>query len=354
MMRRCAASLFVASTLLALAACGGGGEADGPVGRVQTQQMPAASTAVETGRALDLSIAGDGQFVWRTDGGQTVYSREASLGLSAEHLLVNRSGARLMGMPPGAGDAAALVPLEVPERMPPRGTTRVSMAFNLDSRLGVTDLGFTPRIDFSNARTYNNATSVGVVDAKGQSVMLTLYVQKLADDQWNVYFTASGKTVAGTAADPQPVGTVSFQADGSTPSPASITLNVPAAVNAQGTPTLPIAGLVIDLSQATQYGSSFSVTDLSQDGYTTGSLAVLQVEAGGGLTAVYSNGQRADRGRIMLARFTGTERFMPTAQGWQQVSGAAPVITAPGLGLNGTLRIGAVETDAQLRSQTGH
>ncbi|MBN8487662.1 MAG: flagellar hook-basal body complex protein [Burkholderiales bacterium] len=352
-MRRRVATLIVATTLLALAACGGG-EADGPVGRVQAQQMPAASTAVETGRALDLSIAGDGQFVWRTDGGQTVYSREASLGLSAAHHLVNRSGARLMGTPPGAGDAAALAPLEVPERMPPRVTTRVSMEFNLDSRLSVTDFGFTPRIDLSNARTYNNATSVCVFDAKGQPVALTLYVQKFADDQWNVYFTANGKTVAGTAEDPQPVATVTFRADGSIPSPASITLDIPVTVNQYGAQTLPIAGLVIDLSRATQYGSPFSVTDLAQDGLATGSLVSLQVESGGGLTAEYSNGQRIDRGRIMLARFAGTERFMPTAQGWQQVSGAAPVITAPGLGLNGTLRTGAVETDAQLRSQTGH
>lgn len=352
MMRRLAASSIAAIVMLALAACGGG-DVDQPVGRIQAQQMPVAATAVETGRALDLAIKGDGQFVWRTGSGQTVYSREASLGLGADGL-VNRSGARLMGLAPGSGDAAALVPLTVPELMPSRATTGLSLEFNLDSRLSVTDLGFTPRIDFANAGTYNHATSAEAFDGNGVSVALVVYFQKRADDQWNVYISANGATVAGTADDPQPVVTLSFLPDGSTPSPTSTTLNVPSSVNAQGMTTQRIAGLALDLSRATQYGSFFSVTDVRQDGYAAGRLVSLLVESGGGLTAEYSNGQRADRGRIMLARFAGTERFMPTPQGWQQVSGAAPVITAPGLGLNGTLRTGALETDAQLRSQTGH
>ena len=46
-----------------------------------------------------------------------------------------------------------------------------------------------PLIDFNDAETYNNATSLTVYDAKGQEVALTYYFQKSATDTWNVYAT---------------------------------------------------------------------------------------------------------------------------------------------------------------------
>jgi flagellar hook protein FlgE len=349
-MRRLAATFTVAMTGL-LTACGGG-SGNVPVARLAAQEMPAAATSASTGRALDVAIQGDGQFLWLDDQGRTVYSREASLGLAADGGLVNRSGARLLGLAPGGGDGDTLQPLVLPERMAPKATSQLSLELNLDSRLPVTDLGMQPRIDTAHAGTYNNATAGTVFDLKGQPVALTFYFQRSAEGRWNVYITANGRMLGGTTNDPQPVTELQFTPDGTTVTPNRLALSVPASVNANGDATLPVA-LELSLSSLTQYGASFSVTGLSQDGYASGLLATLAVDAGGQLTALYSNGRSANRGRILLARFDGSERFTATGQGWLQVSGAAPYVTAPGLGLNGTLLSGVLEVDSQLHEITG-
>ena len=79
---------------------------------------------------------------------------------------------------------------------------------NLDARKAVTLPAAAPLIDFADATTYNNATSLTVYDDKGQDVAMTFYFQKAANDPWNVYATANGSTIGGVrrraAADHQP------------------------------------------------------------------------------------------------------------------------------------------------------
>jgi flagellar hook protein FlgE len=63
------------------------------------------------------------------------------------------------------------VPLQLPTAgIAPARTDDIDMEFNLDSRLGVTDPGAAvmPRVDFSDATTYNKATSLTVYDTKGK------------------------------------------------------------------------------------------------------------------------------------------------------------------------------------------
>ena len=101
-------------------------------------------------------------------------------------------------------------------------------------------------------------------DAKGQDVALTYYFQKAATDTWNVYATANGTPVGGTPAAPLPI-TRSPSRPTAARRPrrlAPVTLNIPASTNAAGAQTLPITGVQLDLTGATQYGSAFGVTDL--------------------------------------------------------------------------------------------
>ena len=44
---------------------------------------------------------------------------------------------------------------------------------------------------------------------------------------------------------------------------------------------MPITGVALDLSGATQYGAQFGVTDLQQDGYSAGQLIGAQIDANG-------------------------------------------------------------------------
>ena len=201
------------------------------------------------------------------------------------------------------------------------------------------------KIDFSNPNTYNKATSLTVFDAKGQTVALNYYFQKAGTDQWNVYVTANGNSILGTAADPQPVTAITFDAAGANPAPASITLDIPAATSATGAVSLPITGVALSFVGSTQYGSDFSVTNLAQDGYAPGSLTSIVVESSGIITARYSNGQSKPAGQLELATFRNMQGLQPIGgNGWQRTySSGDPIVGTPGVGNLGAIQAGALE-----------
>jgi flagellar hook protein FlgE len=204
-----------------------------------------------------------------------------------------------------------------------------------------------PQIDFSDADTYNNATSLTLYDAKGQEVALTYYFQKAGTDTWNVYATANKTTVAGTDALPQPITTLRFSADGGTlisPS-GTVPFNIPAAVNAAGAETMAITGIQLDLAGASQFGSAYGVTDMSQDGFSAGQLTSIAVEANGIISARYSNGQSRPCGQVEIATFRNPQGLQPVGGNcWASsyASGDA-VVGVPGDGNLGVLQAGALE-----------
>jgi len=304
-----------------------------------------------TENPMDLAINGAG-FFQVTDGKSPItYSRNGQFKLDREGYLVNNSGQQLMGY--AANGQGVIQPgLAVPLRLPtdgvaPSATTQIDFEMNLDARRGATAPAAAPLIDFNDADTYNNATSLTVYDAKGQEVALTYYFQKSATDTWNVFATANGTPVAGTPADPQPVTTLTFASDGSAPlAPAApVSFDIPATVNSQGADTLPLTGVLLDLTRTTQYGSAFGVTDLGQDGYSAGSLTAISVEADGVITARYSNGQSRPAGQIELVNFRNPQGLQPlgdNAWGRTFASGEA-VGGVPGEGNLGVLQAGALE-----------
>ncbi len=304
-----------------------------------------------TENPMDLAINGAG-FFQVSDGRSPVsYTRNGQFKVDREGFIVNNGQERLMGY---AADANGViqpgqaVPLQLPTGgIVPNPTTRAEMEVNLDSRLATTLPAVAPLIDFANASTYNNATSLTVFDAKGQDVAMSFYFQKAANDQWNVYATSNGATVGGTPAAPLPITTITFQSNGSGPiAPnAPVSINVPASTNAVGAQTEPIAGLLLDLSGATQFGSSYGVTDLRQDGYTAGLLTTIAVEPDGVITARYSNGQSKPSGQIEIANFRNPQGLQPLGDNaWARTFASGdPVIGVPGDGNLGVLQAGALE-----------
>jgi flagellar hook protein FlgE len=229
----------------------------------------------------------------------------------------------------------------------PNVTTEINVEMNLDARLATTLPATGPQVDFNNAATYNNATSISVFDAKGQDVAVTYYFQKSGTDTWNVYATANGVTLAGTAAAPLPVSSMTFAADGSAPtSPtAPVSITIPATTNAAGAATLAITGVQLDLTKTTQFGSAFGVTDMSQDGYAAGKLASLSIEKSGIVMATYSNGQSKPAGQIELATFRNPQGLSPLGGNvWARTFASGdPTVGTPGTGNLGALQASALE-----------
>jgi flagellar hook protein FlgE len=187
-----------------------------------------------------------------------------------------------------------------------------------------------------------------VYDAKGQEVALTYYFQKTATDNWNVYITANGTPLVddGTG-NPVMTTTITFPANGSAPTApaAPVLIDIPASTNLAGAATEPIPGVALDLSGATQFGSSFSVAALSQDGYAAGQLVGVHVEGNGIVMAEYSNGQSKPAGQVELATFRNPQGLEPQGGGtWGRTfSSGDPVAGVPGSGTLGVLQAGALE-----------
>jgi flagellar hook protein FlgE len=307
-----------------------------------------------TGNSMDLAIDGAG-FFQVTDGvNPPLYSRNGQFKLDKDGFIVNDQNLKLIGYP---ADAQGVIqpgssgPLKVPTAgIKPSATSSIDVELNLDSRLATTVPASGAQIDFNDATTYNNATSVTAYDAKGQEVALTYYFQKAGTDQWNVYVAANGKSVLDNGATPPvptPVTTIQFPASGGTPtSPAGpVTLDIPASTNAAGATTLPIAGIALDLSGATQYGSAFGVTSLSQNGFSAGQLTGVSVGDDGVLMANYSNQQSKPAGQLELASFRNPQGLSPLGGNvWaSSYSAGTPVVGKPGDGNLGVLQAGALE-----------
>ena len=96
---------------------------------------------------------------------------------------------------------------------------------------------------------------------------------------------------------------------------------------------------------STQFSSPFSVLSLSQDGYPSGSLNGLDIDAGGTVRANYTNGQTVALGKVMIANFAnpnglkqvGNANYVATSTSGQVVLGQAG---ADGFG---TVKAGALE-----------
>ncbi len=335
------------------AALGAGGSSSIGIGvnlQAVTQQFSQGNITT-TANGLDLAINGSGFFEVNS-GGQTLYSRNGQFQVNKDGFIVNNQSGQLLGYPAdaqGVIQPGLAVPLQLPTAgIDPAPTTEITMEMNLDSRAGVTLPAATPMVNFSDATTYNNATSLTVYDDLGQDVALTYYFQKTDTSTWNVYVTANGTSVAvDGAGDPAPLTTMIFPANGGSPtSPAgAVTLDVPASTNAAGAQTLAIPGIQLSLSGASQFGAGFGVTNLSQDGYAPGQLSGLSIEKNGIVMATYSNGQSKPAGQIELSTFRNPQGLKPLGGNlWARTfESGDPIVGTPGQGNLGVLQSGALE-----------
>jgi flagellar hook protein FlgE len=304
-----------------------------------------------TDNPMDLAINGAGFFQVSNGRDPVSFTRNGQFKLNREGFLVNNSGDRLMGytadtqgvIQPGQVQAVQLPT----DGVAPTPTTSIMIEANLDARLATTGNVLAPNIDYNDARTYNNATSLTVYDPKGQEVALTYYFQKAATDTWHVYATANGVDVAGAPGAPVPLTTVTFSPNGSSVlSPVGpVNFTVPITTNAAGAATMAINPVEFNASRLTQWGSGFGVTDMRQDGFTAGQLTAILVEADGIVTARYSNGQSRPAGQIELANFRNPQGLQPLGDNnWARTYASGdPVVGVPGNGNLGVLQPGALE-----------
>ena len=101
----------------------------------------------------------------------------------------------------------------------------------------------------------------------------------------------------------------------------------------------------IDFGSSTQFGSSFAVQGLNQNGFSTGRLSGLSVDQSGIIQGRYTNGQSVNLAQVVLANFSSVQNLQPVGDtNWGETfaSGVA-VVSPPGTSSNGTIQAGALE-----------
>lgn len=312
-----------------------------------------------TGNSLDVAINGGGFFQETMPDGSLAYTRAGDFKLDATGFMKTNSGGKLMGYPTdkyGQRTSTTLTPLQLPtgSPIPANATTFVNAEFNLDARaLDATQAAAAGK-PVSPRSTYG--TSLNVYDSQGVASPVNLYFVKTVGtpNTWDVYTSLSTTATS--------IGQLTFDASGAliAPTPTistatspyvgkfGITLTSPTTIksnnpnDADGFLDGPL-DLVLD--GATQFGTSFSVSNLTQDGYTSGELTNVAIAESGAVTATYSNGQTQTAGQIALMNFRNVQGLQPVGgNNWiETAESGQPVQGVPGEGKFGALRAGALE-----------
>lgn len=296
----------------------------GGVRLASVSQLFAQGTIEPTESSLDLAINGQGFFVLN-DRGTRVFSRAGAFQLDGNGFVRNAQNQRLQVYPsvdPAGSSFNTASPTDLQlsnAPSPPNATTTISAGLNLQA--DATDLG-AGAIDPADPSTYSYSTAITLYDSLGANHSSTMYFRKTGANTWDLRQYVDGALVNTSAATPQ--ATVTFNNDGS--------LNGPSMIAYQ--PYTPGNGaadlnLSLDIANTTQYGTSFSVNSLSQDGYTTGRLNNIQIDETGIVSARFTNGQFNVLGKMALGIF-------PNPNGLQQLGDNAWAESVEA----GTLRLG--------------
>ena len=284
-----------------------------------------------TENSLDVAINGAGFFELQDANGRTLYTRNGQFKIDPNSgNITTTAGETLIGR---ATDGTYPSPLRLPTAgMGANMTTEMAIEANLPA--SATAIAASVAFDPTNVASYNNANSATVFDAQGNEVALTYYFRKDAANDWTVYALPEGETVPQTFS-------LSFGSTGATPTitPATPTVTV---ANPPSTGALSIA---LDLSQITQYGTSFGVTDLTQDGYAPGQLVSVAIEANGTITARFSNSETMAAGTVQLVTFRNPQGLQPMGgNNWAATMAAGTAMQGnPGEQNRGVLQSGALE-----------
>ena len=322
-----------------------------------------------TDSPMDMAINGNG-FFQVTDGTKpTMYTRNGQFKVDRTGYIVNNQGHKLLGYQAklqGTIVAGAATPLQLPTSgIAPHATDEVTLEMNFDSRQAA--IPTTTPLNVSDPRTYNFSTSQTMYDGKGQAVSVNYYFVKTSPDNWDMYATANGTplltdpntglasrvaSLTYPAAGGTPSGITAYKSDGSAnPAPNGIFQlpPIPPATLAGGALTEPISfngnGPSVDMSQSTEYGAAFSVTNLAQTGYAPGQLSSISIDPTGVIMARYSNGQSKPAGQVELATFRNPQGLQPQGGNeWSSTYGSGdPIVGTPSSGNLGTLQSGALE-----------
>jgi flagellar hook protein FlgE len=304
-----------------------------------------------TSSNLDLAISGDGFFTLKSTNGIS-YTRNGQFQEDPNGNVVTPAGAALQvypTLPNGGFNTGTLVPLNLQtSQSAPSATTSGNVILNLPAN--TTPPVGTP-FNPNDSTTYSESTSTTVYDSLGTAYPATYYFSATANPNvWAVNLTVNGKNVTSTATTPT-TSLLTFGANGAL---ASASNGNPAVTNAQGnlnfayTPTDGASPMAIQFNfgATTAYGGQFAVSSITQNGFATGQLSTVAVDAHGIVSAVYTNGRSTELGQLAMANFPNTQGLKQLGStSWSETFDSGNVVQGTaGSASFGNIQSGALES----------
>jgi flagellar hook protein FlgE len=321
-----------------------------------------------TGNVLDMGIQGNGFFIL-SDNGSLSYTRAGAFKTDAQNFVVDNNGNRLQGYGVDSNGKiinGVLTDLKIDtSSLKPNPTTKVDQTMNLNSaETTPTVAPFSP----TDTNSYNKTISTKVYDSQGNEHTMDQYYVKTGTNAWRVYTYMDGRSPANPATTPPvPItADITFNSDGSintltagagwtqTGNTLTMTGWVPGAItNAATTPVTwgpngsvaATGGIAFNMALTTSYNSPTARTAQYQDGYATGQISSLTIDASGVMTANFSNQQTKAIGQVAVASFANEQGLQPIGgTRWKETfaSGVAGV-DAPKTGTLGSVVSNSLE-----------
>lgn len=319
-----------------------------------------------TSNSLDIAINGAGFFRTTQDGAVT-YTRNGQFHVDANGFIVNDATDNLTGymadtngtIVPTTPTALQISTADIAPQSTGSTSKGVAAALNLDSTKPLPVTGWTAPTGTNTPQTdtYNYSTALTIYDSLGNAHTMTMYFARGtptaaeagagATGAWNVHYQVDGTSESNVAASPV---RLTFNSSGNllTTMPiAGFAVNLNGVMSDLGKSNNAASTLTFnfDFTDTTQFGSSFSVSSLTQDGYSAGHLAGLSVGGDGIIQGNYSNGQTRNLAQVVLANFVNPNGLMSLGNNaWVETAASGqPLVGAPDTGTLGVLQSGAVE-----------
>ena len=188
------------------------------------------------------------------------------------------------------------------------------------------------------------STAMEVFDPAGVSHTLTLNFQRQQDGSWNIDPTLD--SADGTVISGQITG-LRFGDDGSPTGLAGVDSNITMSFNGQSSPQTLALNLGTDgaFTGLTEFGEAGDVLVGNQNGYGAGQLSSINVDAGGNIVGMYTNGQHQQLGAVGIVTFTNPDGLMQVGDSMfaESTNSGAAQLSTGGAGRAGSVVGGALE-----------
>ena len=311
-------------------------------------------STTSTTNALDVAIKGSGLFALQDSHGRVSYTRNGQFSLDKDGYVVNQLGQKLLGYKADANGqilSGSPEPLNIDSSdSKPTETTKAAMRVTLDSRSPAVS-GYIP-FSSTDASTYTHSTTTTVYDSLGTSHNVqSFFIKRQGDidpnypDQpapvfWEVHASVDG-------VEQRQRIPIEFDSTGKLTTDNGASSGFSVLVN-NGIESKEV---YFDLSETVSYASSFTVTDMSQDGGGIGQMVGYSVGGDGVITGQYANNKQLIMGQIVLAKFSNMDGLAPTDNNeWVETwaSGVAKIGTPQSSGLGGLQSMATEDSNVDL------